>query len=156
MRMSRLILFGLACLFFVIATFASWYEGSDLVENPFEWENTAIITSWLHDGEIERTNISQFDYFIYAVKFKPTFPIIMMISLVYILFKVGQLFLKGIKQFSYFNVAVGLALIISALQLISSPTDGASMMMKSMFFVSGLLMLYAFLNYFKIIPHIEN
>lgn len=156
MRMGRMILFGLACILFVVATFATWYEGSELVENTFEWENTAIITSWLHDGVVERSTISQLDYFVYALKFEPVFPIVMMLSFVYIMFALGQRFLKGKTHLSYYMAVVGIVLLVGAMQLLSSPTVGASMMMKALLAVGGILMLYATASYFKITRNVEN
>jgi len=76
-----------------ISTIIAWYEGSAIIEKPFEWKYSTPFTRLFN---IEITNgydISQLDYFVYAAKFQPFFPAIMMVSLLYILSVIGQLFL---------------------------------------------------------------
>jgi len=150
MSYKRTILFGLAFMFFCIATFAAWYEGSELVDNSFEWEHTAVFTAWIHDGEVERGNISQLDYFVYAIKFKPIFPIIMMVSFIYMVFAMGQKLLQpGIKQ-NLFKSILGVILLVGAGLLSGSPTSGAKVLMMSQLLIGTLLIgLAVFLQFRK-------
>lgn len=138
-------------MFFCIATFASWYEGSELVDNSFEWEHTAVFTSWIHDGEVERGNISQLDYFVYSIKFKPIFPIIMMVSLMYMVFAIGQKLLQpGIKQNIFISI-LGAILLTGAGLISGSPTSGAKVFMMSQLLVGTLLIALAiFLQFRKV------
>ena len=149
MSYKRTIPFGLAIMFFCIATFASWYEGSELVDNSFEWKNTAVFTSWIHDGEVERGNISQLDYFVYSIKFKPIFPIIMMVSFIYMVFAIGQKLLQpGIKQNLFVSI-LGVILLVGAGLLSGSPTPGAKVFMMSQLLVGTFLIGLAVFHQFR-------
>ncbi|UAL45904.1 YjdJ family protein [Sutcliffiella horikoshii] len=149
MSYKRTIPFGLAIMFFCIAIFASWYEGSELVDNSFEWKHTAVFTSWIHDGEVERGNISQLDYFVYSIKFKPIFPIIMMVSFIYMIFAIGQNLLKpGLKQNLFVSI-LGVILLVGAGLLSGSPTSGAKVFMMSQLLVGILLIGLAVFHQFR-------
>ncbi|MEA3322492.1 MAG: YjdJ family protein [Bacillota bacterium] len=151
MSYRRTIPFGLAIMFFCIATFASWYEGSELVDNSFEWKHTAVITSWLNDGEVERGNISQLDYFVYSIKFKPIFPVIMMISFIYMVFVIGQKLLQPGVKLNIFMSILGVCLLSGAGLISGSPTSGAKVFMMSQVLVGTLLIALAvFLQFRKV------
>lgn len=149
MSYKRTILFGLALMFFCIATFASWYEGSELMDNSFEWKHTAVFTSWIHNGEVERGNISQLDYFVYSIKFKPIFPIIMMVSFIYMVFAIGQNLLQpGIKHNLFISI-LGVILLVGAVGISGSPTSGAKVFMLSQLLVGTLLIGLAVFHQFR-------
>jgi hypothetical protein len=149
MSLKKTIPFGLAIMFFSIATFASWYEGSELVDNSFEWKHSAVITSWLHNGEVERENISQLDYIVYSIKFKPVFPIIMMISFIYMVFALGNKFLASGTNRNLFVSLLGVLLLIGAGLISGSPTSGAKIFMISQILVGAFLLGYAALHHFR-------
>ncbi|TYS68265.1 DUF4306 domain-containing protein [Sutcliffiella horikoshii] len=149
MSYKRTISFGLAIMFFCIATFASWYEGSELVDNPFEWKHTAVFTSWIHDGEVERENIAQLDYFVYSIKFKPIFPVIMMVSFIYMVFTLGIKFLKSGTKRNLFVSILGVLLLIGAGLISSSPTSGARVFMLSLILIGFLLLGSAAIHHFR-------
>ncbi|WP_221568238.1 DUF4306 domain-containing protein [Alkalihalobacillus sp. TS-13] len=66
-----------------LSTFSAWYEGSEIRDDPWEWEHSAIFSK-IMNGEISsKVDISQLDHFIYAAKFKPFFPILILLSLTY-------------------------------------------------------------------------
>ncbi|MCM3617503.1 YjdJ family protein [Sutcliffiella horikoshii] len=146
MSMKKIIPFGLALLFFSVAAFASWYEGSELVDNTFEWKHTAIITSWINNGEVERGNISQLDFFIYSIKFKPIFPIIMLGSLLYMLVIIGKKIIRQDRFVNLYVVSLGIFLVIVAAFLMDSPTAGAKAFMFSQLVIAGFLIVYSILR----------
>ncbi|WP_404346698.1 YjdJ family protein [Sutcliffiella horikoshii] len=149
MSYKKTIPFGLAIMFFCIATFASWYEGSELMDNLFEWKHTAVFTGWIHEGEVVRENISQLDYFVYSIKFKPIFPIIMMVSFTYMVFAIGQKLLQpGMKQNLYVSI-LGVILLVGAGLLSGSPTSGAKIFMMSQLLVGTLLICLAVFHQFR-------
>ncbi|NLP51165.1 DUF4306 domain-containing protein [Bacillus sp. RO1] len=151
MSYKRTIPFGLAIIFFCIATFASWYEGSELVDNSFEWKHTAVITSWLNDGEVERGNISQLDYYVYSIKFKPIFPVIMMLSFIYMVFEISRKFLQPGIKLNIFMSILGVILLTGAGLISGSPTSGANVFMMSQVLVGTLLIALAvFLQFRKV------
>ncbi|MCA1322193.1 YjdJ family protein [Bacillus tianshenii] len=156
MRVGSMVAFCLAVMLFGIATFASWYEGSDLVERPFEWDSTAKITSWWNHGAVERENISQLDYFIYSLKYKPLFPILMLISFVYILFAVGKRWMKGKGILSVYSAGIAVMLFCGAMLVGGSPTEGGKLMMAALIVSGGLLTVYASFNYLQLTRNIER
>ena len=58
----------------IFSTGVALYEGSAILEDPWEWKYTAIF-SQMKNGQVENVNdILPIDYFVYAAKFVPTFP----------------------------------------------------------------------------------
>lgn len=147
MSLKKTIPFGLAFLFFFIATFAAWYEGSGLIDDTFEWKHTAIITSWMNNGEVERGNLSQLDYFVYSIKFKPLFPIIMLVSFMYMLVALGHKLIRQERFVNMFVISLGILLLIGATFLIGSPTAGAKAFMFSQLITASLLIGYSLIRF---------
>lgn len=125
---------GIAIIFLLLSTFASWYEGSAIVDNPWEWKYSTPFSQLLY-GVVQNTyQISQLDYFVYAAKFQPTFPVIMLISGLYLLILIGyQLFKNHKKRFVYFLSLLSGTLFILSYLVVNSPTIGGQI-----FFYFGL------------------
>ncbi|MEH7440625.1 YjdJ family protein [Neobacillus drentensis] len=85
---------GLAILVLCFSTVLAWYEGSNIVDDSFEWKYTAKFTTYFNGDVSDYHDINQLDYFIYAAKFHPFFPILMLVSgsviIVLIMFKLGM------------------------------------------------------------------
>ncbi|MEH7413847.1 YjdJ family protein [Neobacillus drentensis] len=88
-------IFALAGMMLCFSTFVAWYEGSNLVNDPFEWKYTAKVTHSIKGEITDYHQINQLDYFIYAAKFHPLFPILMLVSasiiIILIMYKSGIL-----------------------------------------------------------------
>ena len=127
--------FGLASILLILSTGATWYEGSSIVEKPWEWKHTAIF-SQMANGQVENLNdILPIDHFVYAAKFAPTFPLLMLLSATYLLILVGYILLKRKdRTFSYFLSGVGVLFLVLSGFVSKSPTTGLKI-----FFVSFLL-----------------
>lgn len=67
----------------LFSTAVAWYEGSAILDNPWEWRYSTPFTQLLYGVVNNPSDISQLDYFVYASKFQPTFPIIMILSSLY-------------------------------------------------------------------------
>lgn len=107
------------------STFIAWYEGSAIIENSFEWKYSTPVTKLFN---IEITNghdISQLDYFVYAAKFQPLFPTIMMVSTLYIVSVIGTYLIKNHYKYAiFFGGLIGcICLFVSGL-IFNSPTTG--------------------------------
>ncbi|MCA1322350.1 YjdJ family protein [Bacillus tianshenii] len=90
----KILMGTLSVIVFFISTFFSWYEGSDLVVRESRWDTTAILSNWI--GEVNtKGDIYQLDYLIYAAKYKPLFPSIMIISLSILFLLTADKFLKS-------------------------------------------------------------
>ncbi|QFT89553.1 hypothetical protein FIU87_12910 [Bacillus sp. THAF10] len=138
--MTRVILFGISVMFFGASTVAAWYQGSNLVDSQSEWKYTAVFSKWLNGTDLTAENISQLDFFVYSVKYQPVFPVIMLISFVYILIALGERLLK--RGASLFIGAVALCLFVGAVVVSRSPTDGAKLFMVALIGVGVCLIGY--------------
>ncbi|MCM3358747.1 YjdJ family protein [Psychrobacillus sp. MER TA 171] len=78
----------------LVSTLITWYEGSAITYNSFEWEYSTPFTKLFTIEITSGRDISQLDYFVYAAKFQPLFPAIMMLSVFYILSVVGYYLIK--------------------------------------------------------------
>lgn len=123
--MTYIIQYTLSIFVFLFSTFSAWYEGSELRDKQWEWNYTAIFSKWKNGTVTTASDISGFDHFIYAAKFKPIFPILMMMSLLYILILTAIWFLRNYthKLFIFFTI-LGISLIAASLLTYKSPTKG--------------------------------
>ncbi|WP_051556626.1 YjdJ family protein [Alkalihalobacterium bogoriense] len=125
----------------VVATVASWYEGSALLDNPWEWKYSAPISQNVH-GEIQSSSqISQFDFFVYAAKHQPIFPFLMMVSFLYFLILIGYFTLKKWDRgFPSFLICIATMLLLGSFVMKDSPTSGGQL-----FFVFSIILGVAFI-----------
>lgn len=91
-----LIKFGTASILFFLSIVVAWYEGSTILDNPWEWKYSTPFSRLLYGEVHSASDILQLDYFIYAAKFQPTYPVIMVISILYLLILIGY-YSKGIN-----------------------------------------------------------
>lgn len=97
-------LLGSAIMILIFSTFVAWYEGSNIVDDPFEWKYTAKFTNYFKGEVVDYHEISQLDYFIYAAKFYPLFPSIMVASscfiMILLMYKSGiiKIFINRLKK----------------------------------------------------------
>lgn len=119
---------GLGIIIFLFSTFGAWYEGSALIDQPSEWKYSTPFTQ-LFDGRIsDSTDISRLDYFVYSAKYKPLYPILMLISSVYLLSLLAYVNLREYRGgMSIFNFCLGILLMAFSIFLYNSPTEGAKM-----------------------------
>ncbi|MGA4719710.1 YjdJ family protein [Fictibacillus nanhaiensis] len=123
--MSYVIQLVLAVIVFLFSTFSAWYEGSELRDTQWEWKYSAIFSKWKHETVTNVSEISGFDHFIYAAKFKPLFPILMTISLLYILVLLATWLLRNhTNKLSLFFTILGLTLFVASSLTFRSPTVG--------------------------------
>lgn len=73
----------LGFLTLLMSTAISWYEGSEIIENSLEWKYSTPFSRLFNMEIVNGQDISQLDYFVYAAKFQPFFPIIMTVSVIY-------------------------------------------------------------------------
>lgn len=79
----------------------SWYEGSNLRENSFEWKYTAKFTNYFNGPVTEPNDIMQIDFFVYAAKFHPIPVVIMLASAAYIVLLSLYLIVKRMRNIAY-------------------------------------------------------
>lgn len=118
--------FGLVIVLLVFSTLGAWYEGSEILDRPSEWKYSTPFTHLFSGGINDPTDISVIDYFVYAAKFKPIYPLLMLINSVYLLTLLAYVCLKQYKKgFTIFNFILGGLLILFSLVLYNSRTEGA-------------------------------
>ncbi len=71
------VLAGFAFIFFLLF---SLYEGSNIVNDPFEWKRSTPFTHLLVSNPIFPQDIIWLDFFVYAIKFYAVYPIMTLIS----------------------------------------------------------------------------
>ena len=132
---------SIALFAFIFSALATWYEGSKILDVPREWKHTAIFSEIVNGPVKEANDILTIDYFVYAAKFLPTFPLIMFLSGSYILILIGFIVLKRrTKMFSYFLTSIGLLFLVLSGFVSDSPTLGLNVFFISFLFI-GILSL---------------
>ncbi|WML58711.1 YjdJ family protein [Neobacillus sp. PS2-9] len=143
---------GLASIFLLFSTIASWYEGSAIVENTWEWKYSTPFSQLLYGQVQNSSDISQLDYFIYAVKFQPTFPVIMVISCLYLMILIGfHFFKKQYKWFTCYLSFLGGGLFFLSYFIFTSPTIGGKVLFLALLLSGLFCILLAALTYFHIL-----
>lgn len=81
MNIKRFVVFSTAVSIFLFSSLVAWYEGAQIYDNPWEWENTALISNLINEQVVKTPDeIVALDHFIYSAKFQPLFPFLMVIS----------------------------------------------------------------------------
>ncbi|MBR8643966.1 DUF4306 domain-containing protein [[Brevibacterium] frigoritolerans] len=105
----------IAALFFMVFTFCTWYEGSEILDRPWEWKHSTHFTNINDEQAIEADDISKFDHFVYAAKFKPLFPFLMVTTASYLIILTGYiLFQRWIKKMALFLLGFGVIFLFSS------------------------------------------
>ncbi|GGA24280.1 YjdJ family protein [Psychrobacillus lasiicapitis] len=123
----------------VVATFIAWFEGSALTINSLEWKYSTPFTKLFNVEITNGRDISQLDYFVYAAKFQPLFPAIMMGSAYYILSVVGYYLMKYKPKWAIsFWGLIGCMMILVSGFIFNSATMGGKIFFW-VTLVSGLI-----------------
>jgi len=130
---------GISSFFLLFSTAVAWYEGSAILDNPWEWRYSTPFTQLLYGVVSNPSAISQLDYFVYAAKFQPTFPSIMVLSSLYLLILIGYYILKQEKKwFACYLTFLGGGLLLFSYFTFNSLTVGGHILF-SLFLICGLL-----------------
>ncbi|MGE7837403.1 YjdJ family protein [Viridibacillus arvi] len=149
--------FVVVFLLFIFSTFFAWYEGSTILENPWEWKYSTPFSQLLNREILNASDISQLDYFIYAAKFQPTFPVIMVISSLYLLILIGYYsFKKKYKWFAYYLFFLGGGLSLLSYIIYHSTTLGGEILYCICLVSSVLCIAAATISYFQIFNRNSN
>lgn len=46
MKVRHMVQFGTAIIFFLVSTYISWYQGSQITNNPIQWGRITKLTNW--------------------------------------------------------------------------------------------------------------
>lgn len=126
---------------FLFSLLAAWYEGSAILDHPSEWQNSTPITQLIVGNVHVSSDISQWDFFVYAAKFRPTFPMIMTVSGLYLLLLLGNYIFKKVRKwFAYYVFLISGVLFLLSYFSFESLTDGGQKMFH-LFAACGLFCL---------------
>ncbi len=131
--LNRLILlFGLGIILLLVSIFSTLYEGSEIIIYTDEWAYSTPFTHLFKGEVIFPEDILHLDYLVFAAKFKPFFPILALISIVYLLTLIGYVIFKhNCKWFNYFLFFIGSMLFVFSLLLSNSVTIGGITFFKT-------------------------
>ncbi|WP_191991936.1 DUF4306 domain-containing protein [Bacillus aerolatus] len=105
------------------------YQTNRLKNDEGEWKHSAIFTKQFSEGTVSTGDISALDYFVYAAKFKPAFPLLMMISGVYLFILAGFILLKrNDRKLVLFLALAGVLRACLSSVVSQSPTVGGAVM----------------------------
>ena len=142
----------IAALFFMVFTFCTWYEGSEILDRPWEWKYSTLFTNVNDEQAIDAVDISKFDHFVYAVKFKPLFPLLMVLAASYIIILSGYiLFKRRIKKMALFLLGFGVLFLFSSGFVSNSPTVGGNIF-QAFFLIGGMIAIMAAALYYYRMP----
>ncbi|MGE6258163.1 YjdJ family protein [Heyndrickxia sporothermodurans] len=142
-----ILLFGIGFIVLLFSTVVAWYEGSEIVFDSFEWGYSTPLTHFFHGEVNEPADISPFDYFVYAAKFRPTFPILMIVSTIYLFTLIGYFFTKKKNKFTYFISLLGSVFLLISVNLIHSSTPGAQLIFNTFLSISILYIIISIVLY---------
>ncbi|MDQ0232642.1 YjdJ family protein [Metabacillus malikii] len=133
-----IIQFSVVSIFLLFSTVFAWYEGSAILDNPWEWKYSTPFTQLLYGVVSNKNDISQLDYFVYAAKFQPTFPIIMVLCCLYLVILIGFYILKQKNYwFAYYLYFLSGVLFLFYYFTLHSPTIGGHLL-ASIFLICGI------------------
>ena len=109
----------IALFFLIFSLFGTWYEGSNILENSFEWGDSAPFSTLFHGPLTSEADIMQVDFFVYASKFYPFFPTVLLLSVLYLLTVLGVCTIEDRRRRSlFFRIyTVCLLVVLAAVQL---------------------------------------
>jgi hypothetical protein len=147
----------IAGFFLLLFSFCTWYEGSEIQDNPWEWKYSTHFSQMLNDQVLDEQDISNLDYFVYAAKFKPVFPVLMVLTSSYLIILTGYaLFKRSSKKIALFLAGFGVLFLISSGIVSNSPTVGGNIF-QAFFLISGMMAIMgAALYYFRVPKEIKT
>ncbi|MBL3642672.1 DUF4306 domain-containing protein [Bacillus sp. RHFB] len=152
MTFNRFLQMIIAALFFMVFTFCTWYEGSEILDRPWEWKYSTLFIHVNDEQAIEAVDISNFDHFVYAVKFKPLFPLLMVLAASYIMILSGYiLFKRRIKKMALFLLGFGVLFLFLSGFVSNSPTVGGNIF-QAFFLIGGMMAIMAAALYYYRMP----
>lgn len=152
-----LVQFIISGFIFIFSMIFAWYEGSEIIENSTQWEYSTPFTKLFGVTILEGKDIIWLDYFVYSVKFQPTFPILMLLSAVYM----TLLIIIYISKFNNKLSNIFWVLMVISLLFLSVFFIGASTFGGKLFFIltlcsASLFILVKIIQYKKKNANITN
>ena len=133
-----------------LSTFIAWYEGSAIKDITWEWEYSTPFSRLFNIEIVNGHDISQLDHFVYAAKYQPLFPVIMLISTYYILTVFGCYLLKYQPKWAIIFWGLMSCIILSfSIFTFNSLTIGGEIFFWSTLIIGAISIVVTVFAYFK-------
>ncbi|WP_299737018.1 YjdJ family protein [Rossellomorea sp. y25] len=143
---------GIGLVVLGFASLVSWYEGSALLDNSWEWRYSAPFSEMIHHSVQSSYDIVALDFFVYAAKFSPLYPGMMIISASYLSILIGFRLFKQ-SGFRIFLALLGVIDLSVSFIISSSPTAGGNILFW-LFLSVGLFMIVV-ASVLHLLPYIQ-
>lgn len=127
------------CAVFLASAFAAFYEGSALADNSWEWSYSTPITSLLGRDVQQAADILPFDYFYFAAKHEPFFPVVMIASVLYIAMIGGFMLLRLRKRKAVLYFSIVTVISFGAAGAFLEATSSGSRWFVSLFAITAVI-----------------
>ena len=152
MTFNNLLQMIIAAFFLMVFTFCTWYEGSEIMDRPWEWKYSTHFTQVKDVQAMEAKDISNLDHFVYAAKFRPLFPFLMVLAASYLIILTGYiLFKRSIKKMALFLLGLGVLFLLSTGFVSNSPTVGGNIF-TAFFLIGGMIAIIGAALYYFLMP----
>ncbi len=149
MKLSTIISLSASLTLLCLSTLASFYEGSALRDDPFEWGWSTPFTMLTTDTISHPDQLSRVDYLVYAAKFQPLFPAIMLLCILTILILVSYISINNqVKRAYYFSI-LACVLATGCLMVLSNHVE-------TKFIFAGILLMGVLVSILLAIQHFIN
>lgn len=143
---------GVCLSVLVFSSLFAWYEGSALLDHSWEWRYSTPFSEMIHGSVTAPNQIVGLDFFVYAAKYSPLYPCLMMISASYLALLIGFRLFKQ-SGFRIFLALFGVIDLALGFMISSSPTAGGNILFwlflsvgLFMVVVASVLHLYPFIR----------
>lgn len=142
---------------FIFSTLVAWYEGSGIMDHSIEWKYSTPFTKLFGVSILEGKDILWLDYFVYSIKFQPMFPILMLLSAVYMTLLI-IIYISKInnKLSNIFFVFMVTTLMFISVFFIGASTTGGKLFFTLTLSIAILLILVKVILYKKKNENITN
>ena len=123
MRLRNIIQLASSVSALFLSTLGALYEGSSIQEDVFEWEWSTPFTLFTTNNISSADQISILDYLLYAAKFQPLFPSIMLLSFVYILILAGYIGIKNRQNHTFYFSILACVMMAGCLMILSDHVE---------------------------------
>ena len=132
------------------STIVAWYEGSTIIDKPWEWRYSTPFSQLFKTEVVTGREISQLDYFVYAAKYEPLFPIMMVISLFYIVAVIGVFFMNyHVKWAIVYGGFISSSLVFFAIFAFNASTEGGTIFFYMALMMGIIMIMGTSFAYFK-------
>ncbi len=133
-----------------LSTFFAWYEGSAITDISWEWKYSTPFSKLFNIEIVNGHDISQLDYFVYAAKYQPLFPVIMLISIFYLVNVVGHyLITHQPKRGLVFGGLISCIILLFSSFVFNSPTAGGRIFFWIILIIGFINIAFTVLGYLK-------